>query len=263
MAPYHPLSSDDEVTSFLPKSRDEFSHRPNLKSCRELRGARSWIIGVSSCLNFILVVALVVSTRPLELPQYSSSVLYSPAQDAISYSLTLFSHSDATIDSTFRGAGPDVDKAWQELYGFGPSILTEDEAKKLLNSTDPILVADQETHSVVLAVFHDLHCLNLARMSLYPDHYNSPALKAILTPHHLGHCIEMLRQSIQCISDISPLPARTGHYTNGLLYNYKANIPHMCRDFGKVKEWASARTGTDEFEKAYLTRHIWGSPPSQ
>ncbi|KAJ7925087.1 hypothetical protein B0H13DRAFT_2314884 [Mycena leptocephala] len=237
-----PLSSDDESESFLPKPRD-----PSL-------GARTWITRVSLSVNlFLLVVSMVFLARPLRQSPQCPVDLYSPAQDAISYSPVVFHHSSTSSPTKYRGYGRNVDEAWQELYSVGPSIITENEAKKLLNWTQPLQVAGQETHSILLAVFHDLHCVNLARMSLYPDHYKSPALKAVLTPHHLNHCLDMLRQTIQCSADVTPLPARLESHESSLMINYPTDAERMCRDFGKVKEWASARQGTDEFRKVLLS----------
>lgn len=92
----------------------------------------------------------------------------------------------------------------------------------------------------------------MARMSLYPEHYNSPEIKKVIAPLHITHCLDMVRQTIQCGADITPMPARYGEHESGLLINYQSDTKHMCRDFEKVKEWASARRGSDEFNKVLL-----------
>jgi hypothetical protein len=79
---------------------------------------------------------------------------------------------------------------------------------------------------------------NLLRMSLYPDHYNSAAIRALTAPAHLMHCLDTLRQTLQCAADITPMPGRLT--ANGNL-SFVGDALHMCRDFEKIKEWADAR----------------------
>ncbi|KAJ7913145.1 hypothetical protein B0H13DRAFT_1612865, partial [Mycena leptocephala] len=182
------------------------------------------------------------------------------AQDVISQTPVVFHHSQLLSPTKYRGSGSEVDKAWADLFHVGPSIITKDEARKLPNATEPPMTAGEETYSILLAVFHDLHCLaslphllspltNIARMSLYPDHYDSPAIKKVSSVDHLGHCIDMLRQTIQCVSDITPLPLKFVPNENDLLVTYRSDTKRVCRDFDKVKEWASARQATEEFDR--------------
>jgi hypothetical protein len=92
------------------------------------------------------------------------------------------------------------------------------------------------------------------RMALYPDHYNSPAIKKITSPNHLSHCVEMFRQSIQCATDITPLPFRFGPNENGLLGTFRSDTVHMCRDFERVRKWAASRPASEELKKVIFTK---------
>jgi hypothetical protein len=82
-------------------------------------------------------------------------------------------------------------------------------------------------------------------MSLYPEHYNSPGVKKLTSAGHLGPCLEMVRQTIQCASDVTPLPFRIGPNEFGPLGNYRGDVLHVCRDFEKVKEWAYSRAASE------------------
>lgn len=90
-----------------------------------------------------------------------------------------------------------------------------------------------------LEVFHSLHCLNTLRRALYPEVYghfftesSGPEMK-----NHVGHCLNHLRQSIQCHSDLTPMQwERVG---NKLILSTKT--PHTCRDFDKIHQWAMGR----------------------
>ena len=56
---------------------------------------------------------------------------------------------------------------------------------------------------------------------------------------HLDHCIDAIRQTLMCASDITPMPF-------AWYLEYQVNFPvfdtlHTCRDFDAIKEWAQAR----------------------
>lgn len=56
---------------------------------------------------------------------------------------------------------------------------------------------------------------------------------------HADHCIEMLRQSAMCESDVTPVvyqySEKTGKSTG------RTGVIHQCRDFDQVQEWARKR----------------------
>ncbi|KAI8633231.1 hypothetical protein F5Y19DRAFT_490406 [Xylariaceae sp. FL1651] len=106
---------------------------------------------------------------------------------------------------------------------------------------------DNGAYFTGLEVFHSLHCLNRLRQALYPNVYshiftdpNGPDME-----DHIGHCINHLRQSIQCHSDLTPMQwTRAG---NKIILSTKT--PHTCRNFEKIHAWArDRRTQFDELE---------------
>jgi hypothetical protein len=50
---------------------------------------------------------------------------------------------------------------------------------------------------------------------------------------HMGHCVEYLRQPVMCSG---PDSERT---FEGVLGSFEANNTHLCRDYGKLAEWAN------------------------
>lgn len=86
-------------------------------------------------------------------------------------------------------------------------------------------------------------------MSLYPDYYNSTKLKQMMTPDHLSHCIDSVRQSVQCSADITPMPGRYHTLPERPLIEYWLHSTHICRDFDKIKEWAEKRKVSAAFVK--------------
>lgn len=61
----------------------------------------------------------------------------------------------------------------------------------------------------------------------------------------LDHCIEQLRQAIQCHSDMTPVPLFTIDGKKGL---FTHSTTHTCRDFEAVKRWRDER---NEIRKPY------------
>ena len=56
------------------------------------------------------------------------------------------------------------------LIAVGISGISKDEASHLLNKTLPA-PKDPDTYMIQLEVFHNLHCLNMLRKTLYPEQY--------------------------------------------------------------------------------------------
>lgn len=112
---------------------------------------------------------------------------------------------------------------------------------------DTVPVPGSDSQSLVmLDMWHQLHCLNAIRKAIYPErwpeiwthkedgsiNYDTVEMK------HIDHCIDHIRQSLQCFGDVSP----TGFFFDPL----KGNNPrtegtHMCKDFGQIKQWAVER----------------------
>lgn len=94
---------------------------------------------------------------------------------------------------------------------------------------------------VRLDVFHSLHCLNVLRKAAFPDHYSNESV-----PHaprswaavHRDHCIDHLRQVVQCGGDLSPAPF---YAWKGFAFAIATGKTHTCRKFDKIREWMSER----------------------
>ncbi|KAK0732542.1 tat pathway signal sequence [Apiosordaria backusii] len=138
------------------------------------------------------------------------------------------------------------DDLWEELYSYGASIHIDGQAaERLHDKTERAPVPGFEDRYVVgIDVFHQLHCLNMIRMGLFPGRYNTSMKRPDGTINylqwlHMDHCIESLRQSITCHSDISV-------FTYWWLESKKVMEPelgtmHVCRNFSRIRAWAFDR----------------------
>lgn len=56
---------------------------------------------------------------------------------------------------------------------------------------------------------------------------------------HMDHCIDSIRQSLMCSSDITPLPY--AWWPKYQLVLPVAAAQHTCRDFDAIRDWARER----------------------
>ena len=133
------------------------------------------------------------------------------------------------------------------------SQIDEATARKLPNATAPTSY-DHSLYVVQLDVFHTLHCLSLLRKRLYPDVYPI-SNKGEENIDHLEHCVESIRQSLQCFGDVSTIFWEWDEKTQRMLGNTKTT--HTCRNFEKIKDWAREHSMPQQTD---FLQHVPGSP---
>jgi hypothetical protein len=93
----------------------------------------------------------------------------------------------------------------------------------------------------------------MIRQSLRPDYYE-PSVPQIINgheedglygPRHTSHCIEIIRQGITCAGDITPYTWIWDEKEEQL--RNRIDTPHTCRNFDKIREWASPENYGGEF----------------
>ncbi|KAL0568460.1 hypothetical protein V5O48_013525 [Marasmius crinis-equi] len=139
---------------------------------------------------------------------------------------------------------PELEKAWDDLYQFGVSKITTQDAELIPWKTVRI-PGDPKHYAVGIYVFHQLHCLNMIRKAFHPEYY--PAVEQF----HIDHCIEHLRQSLICSSDVSLIVWQWSSEKNRSVF--QSGTPHTCRNFDKIAEWAKKpehRLHADEFDQS-------------
>lgn len=125
-----------------------------------------------------------------------------------------------------------------------------------------------------LNVFHQLHCLvsshqqksvtlcmgfqsnsfqqNLVRQYTYRDEYDYSNVTAFraqpeLVRGHVDHCIETIRKSIMCASDVTPVVFELDR-SRPTGFKSDFNMRRKCRNFDKIQDWAVANAVQAEFE---------------
>ncbi|KAF7188125.1 Cyclochlorotine biosynthesis protein O [Pseudocercospora fuligena] len=128
----------------------------------------------------------------------------------------------------------EVDTAWHELLLATTFNRSGESASFAVGKTYQY---SDGNYLMGLEVFHALHCLNRIRKELYHDHYSGdwseePPAESVL---HKDHCIDYLRQYIQCNADLTPMWAEERYIHRGPLL--KPHQPHTCRDFDRLYQW--------------------------
>lgn len=98
-------------------------------------------------------------------------------------------------------------------------------------------------------MFHSLHCLNSLRMyidkSYYETHHNGHYhnLSALVNQDdferiHIDHCMDQIRQTIQCHGDLSPVLV---YAWKGFELGIGRGTKHTCRKWEPIRKWMDDR----------------------
>ncbi|KAJ3817812.1 hypothetical protein F5880DRAFT_1332162 [Lentinula raphanica] len=176
--------------------------------------------------------------------------IMSPADDIFHYEVQELTFQHVT---PYKGAGDEVDQAWAELYNFSKSVLTKDEASLLSNQPDPLYPTSafkshghhsraasasahvEPVYLVELDVFSQLHCLDDIRRFVHSNEYPSQQPSSA----RLSWCIDSLRQSLMCTTDINSMVYSRNPDTKE--FELSDTNAYTCRDFGAIREWAKER----------------------
>ncbi|KAJ0152076.1 hypothetical protein CTA2_262 [Colletotrichum tanaceti] len=189
--------------------------------------------------------------------KYSS---YSPAAGIVKYHTERYNLTPIMDWSPFVGAGYQVDRAWDHITNnVGDQMISHAELTRLGLDPKSIKITNavtgEEGYRVGLEVFHQLHCLNLLRMSTFPEYYSDPEVGgdvATTDPKalrgHVDHCLEALRLNLMCQADIGVFTFKTypdlpleGHWPD-------FSTLHTCRNFDDIRNWALTHSVTFDDE---------------
>ena len=211
------------------------------KKHQSLRTYLPWFLHGILLLCSASMLFLAKNYRHVAQSKHSS---FSPALFSLDAYRTVRFNGTFDAPSPYRGApSEDLDAAWSRVTDIGVFGLSESNFRRI-NPTygeSAVRLPDgrggQKAGS--LEVFHQLHCLNFLRQSTHMEYYRSRVISFQDEPEtvrtHIDHCIEMLRQSIMCQSDLGVLTYNWVEVQENPWPNF--NTQHQCRDFEKVLQW--------------------------
>jgi len=90
--------------------------------------------------------------------------------------------------------------------------------------------------------FHNLHCLKFIHKVIREWELGIPQNASVIIPNHIYHCLDAIRQDVECQADDMPMP---------YLDVYGEGQVRQCRNFTKLVEWAT----TPERDPCYRRGH--------
>jgi len=256
---YSKIEALSDSSPFLETTSSNEASEPSLfHNSKEICGARntirSWKLATLA-LSVLLVISL---SSNLLLPRYriSRDSLNGTYETGFKTDLKSVTNEIELVESTFDGGvelddagnyiskpskyvgkpSKDVDRQWYALMTGLNLDLPLEEAEGIENNT--YNWEDTDLYFTGLGVFHSLHCLNRIRQAFHPEYYH--VFENPFQPPreiHINHCLDHLRQALQCHADLTPM--NWARKDDKLILNDKS--VHTCRNFHMVHEWAAKR----------------------
>ncbi|KAJ7751523.1 hypothetical protein DFH07DRAFT_922044 [Mycena maculata] len=224
-----------------------YHYKPLNSGWENVRQRHSWRLQASLTLSVILNLAFLWAwiMQPRGGVASNEPYIYSPAEDVVRHKLVKFTRGLANdIPIYERRPSPAVDAAWNDLWSVAQTKISRPEAVKMPNKTWPLLGEDG-TYILALDVFHQLHCLDILRQQLHPDSNYTRVSGA-----HARHCIGAIRQGLMCSADITPI---VWQWSDKLkIAEQRDDVVHVCRDYHRIRDWASERV----FEDIDFTKYV-------
>ncbi|MCJ1394404.1 hypothetical protein MMC18_007282 [Xylographa bjoerkii] len=142
----------------------------------------------------------------------------SPARDVIGYEekqldLTPVYLANGTLNpekpTNFNGKPtPELAEAWKNLVQHQNVRLQKEELGPFAEDDGVIQLSDGSGYFGTLAVFHGLHCVKRLHHYIHRDSYypNLSKMDADRLLYHTEHCVDWLRQYVQCNADTTLIP---------------------------------------------------------
>ncbi|EME47022.1 hypothetical protein DOTSEDRAFT_50523 [Dothistroma septosporum NZE10] len=138
-----------------------------------------------------------------------------------------------------------TDKAWNDLIARRYFFITAEEARDVWGEGYAQYYHVKGMGYIAgLEVLHELHCLEKLRhallygsVSTHQVRRHNASAAGDFADYHIDHCLNSLRQSVQCHGDLTPIPLRWWD-SLGRPFTDSDQI-HTCRNFTKIRDWAT------------------------
>ncbi|KAF2722586.1 hypothetical protein K431DRAFT_41535, partial [Polychaeton citri CBS 116435] len=132
----------------------------------------------------------------------------------------------------------ELDQAWDDLIGNRFFYITDKEAQAAFGPNFAQYHVTQYGINSELDVMHTLHCVNQVRQAVDSEYYRID-MEDNFMRYHIDHCLDIIRQAIQCKGDLTIIPTR---WFDGIHKGFiDSDQTHTCRNFEKIREWTIRR----------------------
>ncbi|KJZ71683.1 hypothetical protein HIM_08921 [Hirsutella minnesotensis 3608] len=246
---------------------DGVPSRQSRRSCLTHHRRTTLIHLVFLCANVFVLTAYAsrwMSRRDLHDPHSLT-----PFKEVISYEQRQFEVlaiylSNGTLNphkSNAFGGPPrkELEDEWNHLMKH-ESIRVQRSGLGQFEGDDSIVeLADGTGHYSTVAVFHGLHSVQRLHHYLYLDHYypHLSEKELFLLKRHTEHCLDWLRQYVQCNADTTLIPIRWSADSPGPVAQDSGK--HQCVVWEDVYDRMAERS-FDPFQPGLLVHPIFGNP---
>ncbi|KAK3358104.1 hypothetical protein B0T25DRAFT_477286 [Lasiosphaeria hispida] len=154
---------------------------------------------------------------------------------------------------------PELEAAWAELQRYSDIRVSEQELGPFATDKTLVRLTDGSGAYAMLAVYHGLHCVERMHHLLYADHYypNLTDAETFLLSQHTEHCLDYLRQYVQCNADMTLIPMHWGE--SGPKPSAIDNGNHQCASWEGIEDW-TLKHHFDPLTPALLLHPKFGDP---
>ncbi|KAM4064468.1 hypothetical protein HRG_005163 [Hirsutella rhossiliensis] len=219
------------------------------------------------CANAFVLMAYAsgwLSLRYLPDPHYLT-----PFRNVISYEQREFELlaiylSNGTLNPHKSNAfsGPprkELENEWDHLMKHESVRVQKSELGPFEDDDSVVELADGSGYYTTVAAFHGLHCVQRLHHYLYLDHYypDLSEKEVFLLKRHTEHCLDWLRQYVQCNADTTLIPIHWSTDSPGPVAQDSGK--HQCVVWEGVYNWMAERSFSP-FEPGVLVHPIFGDP---
>ncbi|KAF8865831.1 hypothetical protein BDZ45DRAFT_683824 [Acephala macrosclerotiorum] len=187
---------------------------------------------------------------------HGPNVIHTLARSAMNFEAKVYDV-PGEVKSPYVGQPrPELDQAWHDLLQYQNIRISADEMERLGRLEDSIELPGGGYFGSLM-VYHQLHCIKRIHHFTYAEHYfvNMTDIEKEHLRMHNAHCLDILRQGIQCQGDATLLTMRWGKHQAIPLGDFRS--PHECVNWESLDGWSKERS-VDVFVPGVLVHPVHG-----
>ncbi|KAI1078857.1 hypothetical protein F5B20DRAFT_546464 [Whalleya microplaca] len=183
-------------------------------------------------------------------------LLYSPANDALEWSVQEFNSGDGLTSDYSGPPRPELEKAWADLLGPMNIRLGQEDVEAFGREKTAVPLSDGSGYAGSLNVYHELHCVRWLYKYVWHDEYWPNADEKVKKQNksHSEHCLNALRKFAMCHGDPGMIIYSFMDWTIKPGANGTA---HQCVNWPKLSGWANERA-IDIYEPGAIVHPKFG-----